>query len=120
MNKKWVLLLLLILFVAAYAYTFTGTNRITSTQAKEMLESGLIDEVVDVRTRAEYGAGHYPGALNIPVTEIDAQTTSGLSTTGGILVYCNTGQRARFAAEKLNAMGFKNVYYIAGPYGTLA
>ena len=118
MYRKWVFLLLLI-FVLAYVYTFTGSNRITSTEAKAMLDSGAIEAVVDVRTRAEYGTGHYPGASNIPVTEINAQTTAGLPTTGGILVYCNTGQRARYAAEKLIAMGFKNVYYIAGTHGTL-
>jgi len=37
----------------------------------------------------------------------------------GLLVYCNTGQRARFAAEKLEGLGFKDVYYIAGLYTSL-
>jgi len=37
----------------------------------------------------------------------------------GLLVYCNTGQRARFAAEKLEDLGFKDVYYIAGHYSSL-
>ena len=37
----------------------------------------------------------------------------------GILVYCNTGQRARFAAEKLASLGFQDVVYIDGSYRTL-
>jgi len=33
-----------------------------------------------------------------------------------IIVYCNTGQRARNAAEKIYNLGFKNVKYIVEPY----
>ena len=33
-----------------------------------------------------------------------------------ILIYCNTGQRARYASEKLQKIGFNNVYYIASSY----
>jgi len=117
--KKWFLILLVLLVVVIVSYTYTGSNRITSQQAKIMLESGDIQEVVDVRTAVEYNAGHYPGAVHIPVTEINEQTTSILPGSGGILVYCNTGQRARFASEKLNALGFTEVYYIAGSYGSL-
>lgn len=112
-------LLLVVLVLIAFAYTYTGANRISSAQAVDMIASGDIQEVVDVRTRAEYGAGHYPGAVNIPVTEINERTTTGLPTSG-ILVYCNTGQRARFAAERLTAMGFRDVYYIAGTYENIS
>jgi len=66
----------------------------------------------------EYRAGHYPKALHIPVNKINEKTTSELPKKG-LLVYCNTGQRARFAAEKLESLGFKDVSYIAGLYSTL-
>ena len=36
-----------------------------------------------------------------------------------ILVYCNTGQRARRAAEVLRKLGYKNVYYIESSYTSL-
>ena len=36
-----------------------------------------------------------------------------------LLVYCNTGQRARSAADKLNDAGIKNVVYIAGSYKSI-
>jgi len=98
---------------AAAAYTFLGANLVSAAKAKEMIRSGKIKKVIDVRTMAEYRAGHYRGALHIPVNKINKKTTAELPKKG-LLVYCNTGQRARFAAEN-----FKDVYYIAGHYSTL-
>ena len=103
---------------AAATYTFLGENLVSAKQAKFMIRSGKIKKVIDVRTIAEYRAGHYRGAVHIPVNKINKKTTTELPKSG-LLVYCNTGQRARFAAEKLIDLGFKNVYYIAGHYSTL-
>ena len=100
------------------AYTYFGPNLISSEKAKEYIKSGKIRVVIDVRTAMEYRAGHYPRAIHIPVNKINKKTTSELPKEG-LLVYCNTGQRARFAAEKLEYLGFKYVYYIAGLYSTL-
>ena len=103
---------------AATAYTFLGANLVSATQAKKMIRSGKIKKVIDVRTMTEYRAGHYRGALHIPVNKINKKTTAELPKKG-LLVYCNTGQRARFAAEKLIELGFKDVYDIAGHYSSL-
>lgn len=103
---------------ALTAYTFLGENLISSEEAKRLIKEGKIKKVIDVRTTVEYRAGHYPRALHIPVDKINEKTTSELPKSG-LLVYCNTGQRARFAAEKLTELGFKQVYYIAGHYSSL-
>jgi phage shock protein E len=103
---------------AAAAYTYFGENLVSSKDAKKMIRAGTIKKVIDVRTIAEYRAGHYRGALHIPVNKINRKTTTELPKKG-LLVYCNTGQRARFAAEKLEELGFEDVYYIAGHYSSL-
>ena len=103
---------------ALAAYTFLGENLVSSEEAKRLIKEGKIKKVIDVRTTVEYRAGHYPRALHIPVDKINEKTTSELPKSG-LLVYCNTGQRARFAAEKLVEIGFKQVYYIAGHYSSL-
>ena len=102
----------------AAAYTYFGENLVSAAEAKKMIRSGKIKKVIDVRTAAEYRAGHYPRALHIPVNKINTKTTAELPKKG-LLVYCNTGQRARFAAEKLEELGFEDVYYIAGHYSSL-
>jgi phage shock protein E len=103
---------------ALTAYTYFGPNLISSEEAKKHIKSGKIKAVIDVRTIMEYRAGHYPKAIHIPVNKINEKTTSELPKKG-LLVYCNTGQRARFAAEKLESLGFEDVSYIAGLYSTL-
>jgi len=101
--------------VALVLYSLSGKQLVTPVEAKKLLGSV---KVVDVRTPAEYRMGHYPGAVNIPVTAISRRSTQSLPKRG-ILVYCNTGQRARFAAEKLASLGFQDVVYIDGSYRTL-
>ena len=102
----------------ALAYTFMGQNLVSSSEAKRLIKEGKIKKVIDVRTITEYRAGHYPKALHIPVNKMDEKTTTELPKKG-LLVYCYTGQRARFAAEKLEELGFEDVYYIAGHYSSL-
>jgi len=99
-------------------YTYTGGQLLTARQAKNRIKSGKIKRVIDVRTGMEWRLGHYPGAVHIPVNKINKKTTKSLPKKG-LLVYCNTGQRARFAAEKLIGLGFNEVYYIAGLYTDL-
>ena len=103
---------------ALTAYTYLGQNLVSSQEAKRLIKDGKIKRVIDVRTAIEWRAGHYPRALHIPVDKINEKTTTELPKRG-LLVYCNTGQRARFAAEKLENLGFKDVYYIAGLYTSL-
>ena len=102
----------------AIAYTFTGENLISSEEAKRLIKSGKIKQVIDVRTYTEYQMGHYPRALHLPVNKMNKKTVSELPKKG-LLVYCNSGQRARVAAEKLVDYGFKDVYYIAGHWSSL-
>jgi len=100
-------------------YTYSGYNLISSEKAKQLILSNKIDYIIDVRTNIEYKLGHYQGAINIPVNNINGNTTKNINKDSNILVYCNTGQRARVASEKLNKLGFNKVVYIPGTYITL-
>ena len=93
---------------------------LSSQAAKKKLDRNEFDSVLDVRTKLEYNLGHYPDALHIPTALLDAQVTKAIPNKDArILVYCNTGQRSRRAAEILHAKGYKNTRYIAGPYWSL-
>lgn len=106
-------------YSAARYYSVSGVDLITSKEAKKKIKNGEIKYVIDVRTKLEWDAGHYKGAKHIPIQEINQKTTSTLKKNAGIVTYCNTGQRARAGAERLKALGFKNVYYIDGTYSQL-
>ena len=71
--------------------------------------------VLDVRTRTEYDAGHVPGAINIPFTEIG--TRAGEIPSKGrneLVVYCGHGPRAWLAGARLRRLGFRQILYLRG------
>lgn len=69
------------------------------------------DVVIDVRTPAEFAAGHIDGAINIPVERIgqDISTIKKLQQGSTILLYCRSGRRSAAAAEVLKKQGYSHV-----------
>jgi len=119
MNRMTIVAYVIVLAVVlAAVYTYTGDNRVSGVRARSMIRDGTVKTVVDVRTETEYALGHYPGAINIPIGQIGPKTAKLVDKTGGVLVYCNTGQRARYGANKFKKMGFET-YYIAGSYRSI-
>ena len=59
--------------------------------------------VVDVRQRDEYDAGHLPGAVHLPVQDIDVRGHE--LPPGELWVHCRSGYRAGIAASILHRMG---------------
>jgi phage shock protein E len=66
--------------------------------------------VVDVRTPLEYRAGHYHGAVNIPVDDIEERLDELGDKDAEIIVYCRTGHRSADAKSTLLSAGFTKVY----------
>ncbi len=101
-------------------YTFYSPLLISSEEAKKAIAEGQFPVVLDVRTDMEYKLGHYPEALHIPTANLNKEIESKVpDKQKGILIYCNTGQRSRYAADILKSKGYTNVRYIAGPYRSL-
>lgn len=65
-------------------------------------------QIVDVREEAEYVFAHIPGALSLPIGELEARLSS-LTKDKEIYVICRTGHRSDLAAQKLSAKGFNKV-----------
>jgi hydroxyacylglutathione hydrolase len=61
--------------------------------------------VLDVRSAAEFEAGHVEGALHVPHTRIPMIVDS-LPTDKPLLVHCNSGARAAAAVSMLQRRGF--------------
>ena len=84
-------------------------------------EEGYI--ILDAREQDEYDAGHIPGAILIPYTQIEAKASEMLADKDQlILVYCRSGRRSKIAAEALVEMGYTNIKEFGGildwPYET--
>lgn len=71
--------------------------------------------VIDVRTPAEFAAGHLDGAVNIDVqgADFDAQIAA-LPKDGTYAVYCHSGRRSADATSKMADAGFTEVYNLDG------
>ena len=121
--KKYITVLTLVALAAVAMvvyYTFYSPLVISAEDAKKALAEGQFPIVLDVRTDMEYKLGHYPEAVHIPTAKLASEVEAKLpNKQTGILIYCNTGQRSRYAADMLKAKGYKNVRYITGPYWSL-
>jgi len=57
-------------------------------------------QLVDVRSGSEFASGHIPGAVNIPMDQIEGRLDD-LDRTLPIVLVCQTGKRARMTAGLL-------------------
>ena len=49
-------------------------------------------QLVDVLPREEYEEEHLPGAINIPLKELDRETIARLDRDASVIVYCHDYQ----------------------------
>ena len=96
--------LILSLFLAATT-AYAGTN--TTESAVKQINGKY---VIDVRTEAEWKAGHVEGAVLIPHDQIKARITEVTKDTSApIALYCRSGHRAGLALKTLKEWGYVNV-----------
>lgn len=74
-------------------------NRITPAQARQLMQQRGI--LWDVRTPAEYAAGHIPSARNVPLDRLEEELPNLPSNGHPVIVCCRSGQRSAIAAELL-------------------
>jgi rhodanese-related sulfurtransferase len=70
-------------------------------------------QLVDVRSAAEFAAGHVPGAVNIPMEEIESRLDD-LERGRPIVLICQSGKRARIAAGLLEPCQLETVVLEGG------
>ena len=73
--------------------------------------------VLDVRTPAEFAAGHVPGARNIS-HELLSSRLAELAPLHPkqVVLYCRSGRRTLLAADVLHAAGFTRLAHLEGDY----
>ncbi|WP_438961616.1 rhodanese-like domain-containing protein [Nonlabens sp.] len=75
-------------------------------------------QLVDVRTPNEYASGHIKNAINIDFFNQTAfvKAFEKLDKEKPVYIYCKSGNRSNKAAQKLDSLGFKNIYDLRGGY----
>ncbi|MFS3915630.1 sulfurtransferase TusA family protein [Bacillus australimaris] len=64
--------------------------------------------ILDVREQDEYEAGHIPGAVHIPLGEVEKRAEE-LSRDTVIYLICHSGRRSELAAQRLKEKGFQQL-----------
>ena len=109
---KKILLLTLFVLVGAYVYSQRRSSVRFESMNNGKFAAAIADttvQLVDVRTPAEFAAGHIPEAVNIDVRgeNFESQAQSTLDKERPVAVYCRSGARSKTAAHALAAMGFR-------------
>lgn len=80
-------------------------------------QSRTDDPLMDVRTTAEFAAGHLAGSVNLDMMsptfaeEVDALK---LDRGAPLYLYCRSGARSHRAAELLREHGYSRAYNVGG------
>ena len=115
MKKLSFSLILLILPSSCLFSKGENYKRISMDEAKALMEESEGYILLDVRTKEEYESGYIPGAINIPLSDINGNVVSSLPDKSRmILVYCRSGNRSRQASDKLSRLGYTNIIEIGG------
>jgi phage shock protein E len=94
------------------------SSQISPEAAQTYLRDGA--QVIDVRTPAEFSAGHLPNARNIPLDLIESGSALPLKDKKQVLLlHCQGGMRSAKATKLLSSLGYVNVYDL-GSYSRAA
>jgi hydroxyacylglutathione hydrolase len=82
---------------------------------EELAEAAAAKRVtsIDVRSPAEWAAGHLPGARNVPLGHLEERLGE-LPREWPLVVHCHTGSRGAMAASLLLARGIPDVRLYSG------
>jgi len=88
-------------------------------RAQDLMQNGTVRQdfqLIDVRTPAEFGEVHVPGAINVPLADV-ASHLSELKTKSEdrpIVLMCRTKNRIKLAYDELNQFGISNCHLLEG------
>jgi rhodanese-related sulfurtransferase/rubrerythrin len=97
------------------ACAIDGIKSLSPDEIKALLDKDKSGEflLLDVRQPEEYEDGHIPGAMLIPLGELEARQGE-LDRNKKIITYCRSGRRSMAAAIALCGLGFKGVQHLNG------
>jgi rhodanese-related sulfurtransferase len=90
-------------------------REIAGDEAKAMVVAGNV-RLLDVRTTQETARGIIPGAILVPVQELEARWREIPRDGRTTLVYCAGGERSAAACEFLSRQGYQGLHNLVGGF----
>ncbi len=101
-----------LILVGAYLIRrLQGVSKMPSSLVKQKIDAGAT--IIDVRTPEEFRDGAYPGAINIPVSNLGARIGE-IPKGKPVVLYCASGARSASAARAMKQAGFADVVNAGG------
>ena len=88
---------------------------VTPAELAAQLESDAPPIVLDVRTLREWNEGHIPGAMHIPIDEMNDRKHT-VPQDRDVVVHCGVAPRARMAEKMLMRIGHERVFHLDGGF----
>ena len=106
MNSTYILIAVLIVGFLFYSRAQANVPTISPEEAREYLTDSNY-QFIDVRTDNEYGSGHIPNSMHIPLHQIqDRMSEIDSLKNKNIIAYCRSGARSSKATKILVKAGF--------------
>ncbi|MEM0518202.1 MULTISPECIES: rhodanese-like domain-containing protein [Aequorivita] len=97
--------------------TQNGIEVISPQEVYDAVSNSKNLQLIDVRTKEEYGEDHLETAQNICVTDDDfKEKVAKLDKDEPVYLYCRSGKRSARAAQIMKEMGFKEIYDMEGGF----
>jgi phage shock protein E len=105
---NWITILIVAAVVAAFLL-LRQSNLISEEAARSYLKQGAM--IIDVRSAEEFRSGHLPGAINIPVNELEPQIPARVPNQQTVLLlHCQSGVRSGMGKRVLTKLGYSKVF----------
>lgn len=92
----------------------SGTvNQVDFEMVKTEIESNQVI-FLDARERAEYDVSHIPNAIWVGYNDFDIERLKNIDKNKKVIVYCSVGYRSEKVGEKLQDMGYSNIFNFYG------
>jgi len=123
-KRKIICLVLLVLTYSAYAQSEydrklkslyrNSVKTIKPADLKELITKGEKIIILDTRSPEEFNLSHLKNAQFLNYDSYSAEDLKKLPKNEKIIVYCSVGYRSERVGEKLQKLGYQNVYNIYG------
>lgn len=97
--------------MSLFSRLFGGVPSVSAQEARQLVDDGAV--MVDVRSTAEWNAGHYPLAVHLSGDQL-TQKQKRIPKNKPVVVVCRSGSRSRGATKRLIDAGFDAVNMSGG------
>lgn len=104
----WIVVIVALVVVVGFMF-LKRMSFVPAEIARKHLVAGAL--VIDVRSPEEFRRGKVPGAINLPLGEVQEKISQCVKDKQQpVLVHCLSGGRSAIAKHRLRRMGYANVF----------